>query len=114
MRIHHLAFRTTNLPLLEDFYVGLLGLPARRRCPGSIWLEAGDVVVMLEEGRADEPTIDPRSAELVAFAVEPAQREALLAKLRLAGVAIEGRTEHTHYFRDPDGRRVALSTHPLA
>jgi len=36
-------------------------------------------------------------------------RSAWEANLAVAGVAIESRTEHTLYFRDPDGHRVGLS-----
>jgi hypothetical protein len=35
------------------------------------------------------------------------------AALSNAGIAIEAETPHTIYFRDPDGRRVALSDYPF-
>ncbi len=47
--------------------------------------------------------------ELVAFAIDdlPSWRR----KLAEAGVVIEAETVHTLYVRDPDGRRVGLSTY---
>jgi glyoxylase I family protein len=103
--------RTADLPRLEGFYAGVLGLPVLRRdeARGSVWLDAGGAVLMLERAREGEPGPPPGSKELLAFALDDAaSREAWRAKL-----AVEAETEHTLYFRDPDGRRVALSTHPL-
>lgn len=114
MRIHHLALRTRNLPQLEAFYTGVLGLRLKRKRTGSVWLEAGEAVLMLEEGSSAEPAIPAGSRELLAFRIEPLERQRLLERLRTAGVPIEARTEFTDYFRDPDGRRVAVSRHPLA
>ena len=36
----------------------------------------------------------------------------MIDRLREAGVAIEDRTAFTLYVRDPDGRRVGLSSYP--
>ena len=88
MRVHHLAFRTRDLARLERFYTDLLGLHvARRDEERSVWLRAGGTLLMLEQADADR------------------WRRALAA----AGVLIEDETGFTFYFRDPDGRRVALS-----
>ena len=51
--------------------------------------------------------------ELVAWQVDAQDRAAVRARLAAEGVPIEHETEHTTYFRDPDGRRVAVSTYPL-
>jgi hypothetical protein len=40
------------------------------------------------------------------------ERAALRTRLAEAGM-LEAETAHTVYFRDPDGRRVAASSHPL-
>jgi hypothetical protein len=40
-----------------------------------------------------------------------ALRASWTARLAAAGVAVEAQTEFTLYFRDPDGRRVALSAY---
>ena len=63
---------------------------------------------MLERREGSEPTVPPGSKELVAFAVS---RE-MIARLEEAGIAIEVRTPYTLYVRDPDGRRVGLSSYP--
>ena len=49
----------------------------------------------------------------MAFRVDDPGRVQVRARLATAGVAVEHETLHTTYFRDPDGRRVAVSTHPL-
>jgi glyoxylase I family protein len=111
-RIHHLALRARDVAVTERFYVSVLGLEvvARRDERGSVWLDAGGVVVMLERAEGDgEPPIPAGTRELVAFAVDhlPSWRR----RLAEAGVDIEGETPHTLYVRDPDGRRVGLSTY---
>jgi catechol 2,3-dioxygenase-like lactoylglutathione lyase family enzyme len=112
MRIHHLAMRSAEPARLERFYTGVLGLAVVRRDPsrGSVWLRAGEAIVMIEPRSGGEPSIPEGSMELVAFAVGPDQAEDLRARLTHSGVAIEGETVYTMYFRDPDGRRIALST----
>ena len=110
MRIHHVALRTRDVARLERFYVGLLGLKVVRRddARGSVWLDVEGAVVMIERAGPGEPSIDPRSLELVAFAVDDV--EAWRARVP----SVEAETGHTLYFRDPDGRRVAVSDYPLA
>ena len=106
MRLHHLAFRTRDLAALESFYAEVLALPVLRRSDRSVWLDAEGTILMLERSEPDEPTSDPRSMDLVCFGVTPG----FLA--RLAEVAIEGRTDSTLYFQDPDGRRIGVSAYP--
>ena len=54
------------------------------------------------------------SMELVALAVsDDAARDAVEARVLARGGAIEGRTGYTIYFRDPEGRRLGVSTYPL-
>ena len=113
MRIHHLAFRSSDVPRVERFYVDVLGLDVLRRDEGrSVWLDAGGAILMLERREPDEPEVDPATKELVCFAVAPGDGARLGARLDEAGVAIEGRTAYTLYFRDPDGRRVGISSYP--
>jgi catechol 2,3-dioxygenase-like lactoylglutathione lyase family enzyme len=113
-RLHHLALRTQDLPRLLAFYQRWLGLAVQRdQQPRSVWLALEhDAVLMLERAAAAEPHVPLGSLELVAFAVSLAQRQTLRAELLQAGL-LEAETEHTLYFRDPDGRRVALSSYPL-
>ena len=49
----------------------------------------------------------------VAFAVDLTERERVRQRLARAGVSIEEESEHTIYFRDPEGRRVGVSSYPL-
>lgn len=115
VRIHHLALRTDDLARLERFYEGTLGVPVLRRDAGrSVWLDADGTIVMLERREAAEPSVDARSLELVCFAIARGAHDAVAARLAAAGVAIEARTAYTLYFRDPDGRRVGVSSYPDA
>jgi len=114
MRVHHIALRTTDLPALERFYTGVLGFVVRaRQGEHSVWLEDGGAILMLERARPGEPGIPPGSMDLVAFAVEAKDLPAYGERLAAAGVAKEGETAFTVYFRDPDGRRVGLSHYPI-
>jgi glyoxylase I family protein len=109
VRFHHVAFRTNDLDALEDFYARVLGLAVTRRNEGrSVWLDAGGAILMLEQREEGEPEVPAGSMELVAFAVSPEVRE----RLPTEGVEIEARTAYTLYVRDPDGRRIGLSTYP--
>ena len=113
MRIHHVAFRTGDLARLEAFYVGALGLAVTRRDEArSVWLDAGGSIVMLEL-RGDGEAAVAASEELVAFAITPDTRALVVARLATAGVAVEASTDFTLYVRDPDGRRIGLSSYPV-
>jgi len=112
MRIHHLAFRTGDLAAIEHFYVGALGLAVVRRNERSVWLDAGGSIVMLEQRDDGEEPVVP-SKELVAFAIAPEARALVMARLAEASVAIEASTDFTLYVRDPEGRRVGLSSYPV-
>lgn len=114
MRIHHVAFRTDDLPRLERFYVDALGLAITKRSePRSIWLDAGGTILMLELRDPGEPTLPADSKELIAFTLDPASLPLVKARLARANVPIEASTDFTIYLRDPDGRRVGLSSYPV-
>jgi glyoxylase I family protein len=115
MRVHHLALRTADLARLEHFYVDALGLAVIRRQDGgrSVWLDAGGAIVMLERRDDGEPEIPVGSKELVAFTVAPETRASCIHRLTGAGFAVEAATEFSLYVRDPDGRRVGLSSYPV-
>lgn len=115
MRLHHLAFRTRRLAELEAFYVDLLKLPVVRRDESrSVWLGAGETVIMLELAAEQEPVPSPGSLELVAFAVSASEQGRLEQDLSQRQIPIEDRTRFTLYFRDPDGRRVGASCYAFA
>jgi glyoxylase I family protein len=115
MRVHHLALRTADLARLERFYVEALGLAVIRRQDGgrSVWLDAGGAIVMLERSDDGEPPIPAGSKELVAFTVAPETRASCIDRLAGAGVSVEASTEYSIYVRDPDGRRVGVSSYPV-
>lgn len=114
LAVHHLALRTRDLPRLVDFYTDIFQLPVARETPGySAWLRAGGAVVMIEQAAPEEPDVPAGSRELVAFAVSDEGRAAVRERLAARGVALDGETQFTTYFRDPDGRRVGVSTYPL-
>jgi len=110
MRVHHLAFRTRDLTKLERFYTDALGLSiARRDGERSVWLRAGGTILMLEQAEEGEPDVLPASKELVAFGIEAPDVGRWRRVLEASGIALEGETAFTLYFRDPDGRRIGLS-----
>jgi glyoxylase I family protein len=110
MRVHHIAFRTYNLPRLEQFYVEVLGLPVKERhAERSLWLDVGESMLMLEQAREEEPEIPTGSMEFLAFTMIASEHRAWRTRLLAAGVVIEHETDFTIYFRDPDGRRIGLS-----
>lgn len=112
VRIHHLAFRTGDLPRLRAFYVDVLGFAVDRERDGSVWLVAGGASrLMLEARLPGEPSIAEGSMEFVAFAIDGAERRAFVDRLALLGVPIEASTPSTIYFRDPEGRRIGLSSY---
>ncbi len=98
------------MPRLERFYAGLLGLAVMRRdqARGSVWLRAGDAILMIEPAALGEPPVPGGSMELLAFAVD--DKEEWRARIERSGGTAEAETAFTLYFRDPDGRRVAVST----
>lgn len=114
--IHHIALGARDVAGVAAFYRDVLGLEEVARHSDehgglrSIWLGSGESVLMVE--RTEEP---PRSVQgvgagpfLVAFRVTAEEREGLEGRL-----SVESRTEHSSYFRDPEGNRVAISHYPL-
>lgn len=110
MRVHHVAFRTKRLAALVRFYRDVVGLRVVRATERSVWLDAGGTILMLERAERGEPAIPRRTMELVCFS---ARSKAELAARR-ARVRVEGETDYTFYFRDPDGRRVGFSRYRVS
>jgi catechol-2,3-dioxygenase len=99
---------------LERFYAGFLGLPVVKRdaARSSVWLEADGTVIMLEVALEGEPPVPARSMELLALSVD--DLDEWRRRLAAVGIALEGETAHTLYFRDPDGRRVGVSDYSFS
>ncbi|MFO0678122.1 MAG: VOC family protein [Polyangiaceae bacterium] len=122
MLLHHLALRSESPRRLAEFYENVVGLrPAPADLPRRpddrdrdlrVWLACGATIVMIERRTPEEPVPDPRSRELVAFAMAADAREVSRARLLAAGVVLEEESDFSLYFRDPEGRRLALSHFP--
>ncbi len=108
--------RTHRLEALSAFYVAQVGMTVVKTDGArSVWLALAPrgAVLMIERAAPGEPSIPTGSMELVAFAVDAAEKARRRRALESAGVSIESETAHTIYFPDPDGRRVALSDYDL-
>ena len=109
-RLHHLALRTRDVDRLVAFYRDVLQLPLWPRQAGNgVWLALDGAVLMIERAGDDEPAPSPNSRELLAMSAPGDDLPLARAHLAQHGVSIEAETAHTLYFRDPDGRRMALS-----
>ena len=113
-RLHHIAIRAADVEAMVNFYVSMLGLEiARDRRPRSVWLGLADgAVLMIEAREAGEPAVATGSRELVAFRASPSFKDTVRERAIGAG-CFDGETEHTVYLRDPEGRRLGVSTYPL-
>ena len=114
MRVHHIALRCSDILRAEGFWREVFGLAVvRRDGERAVWLDLGDAVLMLERASADEPQPAPGSLDFLGLAVTPEGRADFERRCAAQGVRVESATEHTRYVRDPDGRRVGVSTYPL-
>jgi catechol 2,3-dioxygenase-like lactoylglutathione lyase family enzyme len=115
MHLHHLALRSTDVRALADFYREVFAMTVvRDAMPRSLWLGlGGDSVLMIEAREPGEPAPAAGSMELVAFRVDEAAK-ALVRRKAVERGCFDGETEFTVYLRDPEGRRVAVSTFDLA
>jgi len=79
-----------------------------------VWLGLGQTVLMLEHTREPSRRVEGVGSGpfLLAFGVCAEELPRREAELRERGIVIEGRSEHSLYFRDPEGNRVALSAYP--
>jgi catechol 2,3-dioxygenase-like lactoylglutathione lyase family enzyme len=115
-RIHHVAIRVADPVASLAFYSGVLGLPEVRRAEEdgrvrSIWVRAGDAVLMLErEIKGSGPGAG--SGHVLVLEVDDLDDWAGI--LELAGRTPIARTESTLYVADPDGHRVGLTVYPRA
>jgi catechol 2,3-dioxygenase-like lactoylglutathione lyase family enzyme len=120
-RLHHVALGARDVERVAAFYRDRLGLPEVVRHHGaggalrSVWLDLGGPVLMIERTAAPLRLVNGVGSGpfLLALALTPAECEACEQSLAAVGILVESRTEHTRYFRDPEGNRVAVSSHPL-
>lgn len=122
--LHHFAMLCSDVAQTIDFYQGLLGFPLvelfeNRDYRGSthFFFDVGNGNLL---AFFDFPGLDlGEYAEVlgglhhVAISVTPAQWERLGDRLRDAGVALDGRSGNSLYFRGPDGERLELLKDPL-
>jgi glyoxylase I family protein len=121
-RLHHLALGARDVERVAAFYRDVLGLNeiARyHRGDGtlrSIWLDLGGATLMIEATAEAPRRVEGVGAGpfLLALRVPASHRIELERALEAAGSAIESRTDYTSYARDPEGNRVAISSHPVA
>ncbi len=119
--LHHVALGARDVERVARFYAQAFDLSERaRHVDGSgdlrsIWLDMSGVVLMVERTVAERARVEGVGAGpfLLAFAIEASERAELEARLAGLGAPVEARTEHTSYFRDPEGHRVALSDYPV-
>jgi glyoxylase I family protein len=113
VQVHHVALRVLDCERSAQFYEGVLGLEEVQRQSDetgvkSIWLEAGDAVLMLERSIRGRGAADG-SGHLLCFAIDDLSRWQV--RLAEAGITIDDRTPNTLYVSDPDGHRVGLSVY---
>jgi len=114
LRLHHIAIRTGDIDAALGFYTRIMGLRVvRDHRPRSVWLGLSDGSLLMIEARGDgEPKVPAGSMELIAFRVSREGKLAVRERARAAG-CFDGETDHTVYLRDPEGRRLGVSTFPL-
>ncbi len=119
--VHHIALGARDVQNVATFYQSYFNVPEVRRHVyedgrlRSVWLDCGGFVLMVEHVDApdhEQPPMRP-GLFLLAFAVNPSERESLERRLVDGGHAIESRTEKTSYTHDPERNRVAFSTYDL-
>jgi len=121
MKLHHVALGARDVEGVAAFYRDRLGLREVRRHHESdgqlrsVWLDLGGALLMIEF--TDQPSRPVQGIGagpfLIAVTVAAEKRAALASMLTAAGFPAESRSEHTLYFRDPEGNRVAISSFPL-
>ena len=113
-RIHHVAIRVADPVASLAFYSGVLGLPEVRRIQEegrvrSIWVRAGDAVLMLER---EIKGSGPGAGSGHVLVLEVDDLDDWVGRLELTGRRPIERTASTLYIADPDGHRVGLSVYP--
>jgi catechol-2,3-dioxygenase len=107
-RIAEVAFFTSDVQRLTDFYSELLGRPADSRSDSHASFDLGGTTLFIHLAGAGGPAGVP-DADHIAFALDP---DAAAERARTTGVGVTGPAEfywgRSAYLRDPDGRAVEL------
>jgi glyoxylase I family protein len=125
--VHHLALICSDVTQTIEFYQGLLGFPLIELVENRDYAGSNHLFFDLGHGNLlaffDFPGLDLKpgvesfgSVQHLAISVEPAQFEALKARLDAAGIAYLGPDRgitSSVYFRDPDGIQLELLREPL-
>jgi catechol-2,3-dioxygenase len=106
---------------MAAFYAMALGLrevSRQRDADGavrSIWLDLCGGVLMIERTTRVREKVHGVDAGLflIAFRITPSERVDFESRLAAHACPVESTTEHTSYFRDPEGNRFAVSSYPL-
>lgn len=106
--INHVAFRSSDAPRLRAFYRDLLG--AEPLSGAHDPLRAGAVLLVFFSSEQGGAGPDP---DEIAFDVDSAGFDDVLARAHGLGIPVRGPVDHTPYSRgfyvsDPDGRRVEV------
>ena len=122
--LHHIALGAQNIERLADFYQDFFALSALKIHYDdhgeirSIWLDLSPGILMLEKSaHTNAPLKDMALGKgpfLLAFTIEEKDKEKLLQKLTAQNLPVEGKTDFTLYFRDPEANRVAVSWYALS
>lgn len=114
MKVHHIALRSNDIERAEVFWTAIFGLRVlRREGARAVWLALDGAVLMLERAEPSEALPAPGGRDFLALSVSDEEREKFRARCRERSVPIEHETEFTTYVRDPDGRRVGVSSYRL-
>ena len=117
LAVHHVAVLVSDLERAEAFYRHVLGLPVVRRwnddlgVPRSVWMGLVGAFLAIEKGTPQQGS-GGSGWHCVALAIAAQEREPWRARLHAAGVTIERETDHTLYFRDPDGNLIGVTHYP--
>ncbi len=119
--LHHIALGAKSVDRVASFYRQAFGLREVMRHHfddgqiRSIWLDLNGTILMIEKTERTREIVQGVDAGpfLIAFGIDASRRVGVERLLEFSGHPIESRTDHTSYFRDPEGNRIAVSSYEL-